>query len=114
SASFAVGVAIISKTRRFTKNFEAALFGNILGVRPEDLIILTGVTLLTVVVVFFLYKRLLFVTFDPEVAPTYGIAVDKVDAVFSLLLSAVIIASMQVLGVTMIAAAIVIPPVIAC
>jgi manganese/iron transport system permease protein/iron/zinc/copper transport system permease protein len=113
TASFAIGVAIISKTRRFTKNFEAALFGNILGVRPEDLIILAGVTIVTVVVVFFLYKRLLFVTFDPDVAPTYGIAVDKVDVVFSLLLSAGIIASMQVLGVTMIAAAIVIPAVIA-
>jgi manganese/iron transport system permease protein/iron/zinc/copper transport system permease protein len=112
TASFALGVAIISKTRRFTKNFEAALFGNILGVRPEDLAVLVGVTAVTIVVVFFLYKRLLFVTFDPEVAPTYGISVNRIDVVFALLLSAGIIASMQVLGVTMIAAAIVIPAVI--
>ena len=32
TASFAVGVALVSKTRSFTQNFEAALFGNILGV----------------------------------------------------------------------------------
>jgi ABC-type Mn2+/Zn2+ transport system permease subunit len=113
TASFAIGVALISRTRRFTKNFEAALFGNILGVTPEDVVVLAAVTALTGLAVFFLYKRLLFVTFDPEVAPTYGVRVGLIDAIFSLMLSAGIIASMQVLGVTMIAAAIVIPAVIA-
>jgi manganese/iron transport system permease protein/iron/zinc/copper transport system permease protein len=113
TASFAIGVAIISRVRRFTKNFEAALFGNILGVTPQDLLILGGVAALTVLVVFILYKQLLFVTFDPEVAPTYGISVNRVDVIFTFILSAAIIASMQVLGVTMIAAAIVIPAVTA-
>ena len=37
TASFAVGVALISKTRSFTRNFEAALFGNILGVTMHDI-----------------------------------------------------------------------------
>ena len=37
TASFAIGVALISKTRSFTRNFEAALFGNILGVTVIDL-----------------------------------------------------------------------------
>ena len=32
TASFAFGVALISQYRRFTRNFDAALFGNILGV----------------------------------------------------------------------------------
>jgi manganese/iron transport system permease protein/iron/zinc/copper transport system permease protein len=113
TASFAIGVAIISRVRKFTKNFEAALFGNILGVTPEDLLILGGVAALTVLVVFVLYKQLLFVTFDPEVAPTYGVPANRVDVIFTLMLTAGIIASMQVLGVTMIAAAIVIPAVTA-
>jgi manganese/iron transport system permease protein/iron/zinc/copper transport system permease protein len=113
TASFAIGVAIISRVRKFTKNFEAALFGNILGVTTEDLMVLGAVAALTVLGVFFLYKQLLFVTFDPEVAPTYGIAANRVDVVFTIILAAGIIASMQVLGVTMIAAAIVIPAVTA-
>lgn len=109
TASFAIGVAIISRARRFTKNFEAALFGNILGVTAQDLAVLGMVAALTAAGVFLLYKQLLFVTFDPEVAPTYGVPADRVDVAFLLMLSAAIIASMQVLGVTMIAAAIVIP-----
>jgi ABC-type Mn2+/Zn2+ transport system permease subunit len=113
TASFAIGVAVISRVRKFTKNFEAALFGNILGVTPQDLLVLAGVASVTLVAIFFLYKQLLFVTFDPEVAPTYGVRAGFVDVIFTLLLSASIIASMQVLGVTMIAAAIVIPAVTA-
>jgi manganese/iron transport system permease protein/iron/zinc/copper transport system permease protein len=111
TASFAVGVALISRVRKFTKNFEAALFGNVLGVTQQDLLILAAITVIAIVVIFFLYKQLLFVTFDPEVAPTYGVASNRVDAIFALILSAGVIASMQVLGVTMIAAAIVIPAV---
>lgn len=112
TASFAIGVVLISRVRRFTKNFEAALFGNILGVTPQDLLVLAGITAGAFAVIFFLYKQLLFVTFDPEVAPTYGVASNRVDAIFALVLSAAVIASMQVLGVTMIAAALIIPAVI--
>jgi ABC-type Mn2+/Zn2+ transport system permease subunit len=113
TASFAVGVALISRARRFTRNFEAALFGNVLGVQPEDVLVLAGVALLVGVAVFFAYRQLLFMTFDPEVAPLYGVPHAWVDALLSLILAATLIASIQVLGVTMVAAIIVIPAVTA-
>jgi ABC-type Mn2+/Zn2+ transport system permease subunit len=113
TASFAIGVALISRVRRFTRNFEAALFGNILGVTNEDLGVLVGVGLLVVLTIFLLYKQLLFTTFDPEVARFYGIKTNRVEAWFSLLLAATIIASIQVMGVTLIAAAIVVPAIVA-
>ena len=47
TASFAIGVALISRYRHFTRNFDAALFGNILGVSPEDVIVVALVTLVT-------------------------------------------------------------------
>src|SRR5215212_788408 len=71
TASFALGVAIISRARQFTKNFEAALFGNVLGVSREDLYVIAGAALVCAVVIFFTYKQLLFATFDPEVAAVY-------------------------------------------
>ena len=55
TASFALGVAIISKTRSFQRNFESALFGNILGVTPLDLIVIAVVTIVVTVAVFFGY-----------------------------------------------------------
>jgi len=109
TASFAVGVALISRTRSFTTNFEAALFGNILGVTPLDLGVVTGVTLLVAAFILLFYKRLLFVTFDPEVAPIFGIRAGLVDSLFALALAATIVASINVVGVTLIAATLIIP-----
>ncbi|MBI3732311.1 MAG: metal ABC transporter permease [Chloroflexi bacterium] len=113
TASFAVGVALISRVRKFSTNFEAALFGNVLGVTQADVWVIAGVLLASAVLVFFVYKQLLFVTFDRDVARIYGVRVEWVDTLLSLALAATIIVSMQTLGVTLIAAAIVIPPIVA-
>jgi ABC-type Mn2+/Zn2+ transport system permease subunit len=113
TASFAVGVALISRYRRFTRSFDAALFGNILGVTEQDVWVVAGVTLMIAAIVFFLYKQLLFTTFDADVARVYGIRTDWVDTLFALILAAALIVSMQILGVTLIAAALVIPAITA-
>ncbi|MFQ5436872.1 MAG: metal ABC transporter permease [Anaerolineae bacterium] len=113
TASFAIGVALISRYRRFTQSFDAALFGNILGVTATDVWVIAGVTLLVVLIIFLLYKQLLFTTFDSEVAQVYGVSTGWVETWFALILAAAIIASIQILGVTMIAAALVIPAITA-
>ncbi len=113
TASFAVGVALISRYRRFTQSFDAALFGNILGVTIHDVLAVAGVTLMVGAIIFCLYRQLLFTTFDAEVAQIYGVPTAWVDTLFSLALAAALIASMQILGVTLIAAALVIPAITA-
>ncbi|GIU98696.1 MAG: membrane protein [Actinomycetota bacterium] len=113
SASFAVGIAIISVIGTFTRNFEAALFGNVLGVTLADVWIVAGVAAFAAAVVFFRYRELLFSTFDPEVAEVSGVRTGQVDALLAVTLAATITVTMNVLGVTLIAATLVIPPVIA-
>ncbi|MFQ5468737.1 MAG: metal ABC transporter permease [Gammaproteobacteria bacterium] len=113
TAFFALGVAIISRVRNFTQSFEAALFGNILGVTGEDLVLIAAVTIFTMLTVFFMYKPLLFTTFDNEAAKVFGIKTGWIQLVFSLILTLAIIASMNVVGVTMIAATLVIPAITA-
>jgi manganese/iron transport system permease protein len=109
TASFAIGVAGISRQRRFTRNFEAALFGNVLGIAPADLWMIAGVAMASILAILILYKPLLFSTFDEEVAEVYGVPTHWVNALFALILAAVIIVSMQVMGVTLIAAALIMP-----
>jgi manganese/iron transport system permease protein/iron/zinc/copper transport system permease protein len=109
TASFAVGVALMSRMRRFMRDVEAALFGNVLGVATQDLLIISVVTLLAGVAVTWLYKPLLFSTFDEEVAQVSGVPTRRVQLVFSCILAFAVLASVQVLGVTLIAAALVIP-----
>ncbi|MCH7652663.1 MAG: metal ABC transporter permease [Chloroflexi bacterium] len=113
TASFALGIALISRFKGFTLSFEAALFGNILGVSETDLIAIIIVATFTSAIVFVGYKYFLFSTFEPDVARFYGVPTGWMDTLFSLILAATIVVSMQILGVTMLASAIVIPPVIA-
>jgi manganese/iron transport system permease protein/iron/zinc/copper transport system permease protein len=113
TALFALGVALISGYHAFTTNFDAALFGNILGVTNGQLLVLLAVTVVTVGAIFFAYRKLLFVTFDPEVADAYGVRSRRVDALFALILAATVVSTMRILGVTLIAATIVIPAVVA-
>ena len=110
TASFALGVALISKKRAFTRNFEAALFGNILGVSRQDILVIAIVTVTVGLGIFFFYKQLLFTTFDEEIAAVSGVPTRWVETGFALGLAATIVASMNIVGVTLIAAAIVIPP----
>ena len=109
TAIFALGVAIISKLRNFKQNFEAALFGNILGITEQDLMIIALVTCITVVTMFFTYRMLLFSTFDQEAARIFGINTGLAQLLLSLLLTLVIIVSLNVTGVTMVAATLIAP-----
>jgi ABC-type Mn2+/Zn2+ transport system permease subunit len=113
TASFALGIAVLSRMNRFVQNFEASLFGNILGVKEQQLLAVIIVGILVSVSIFFLYKQLLFTTFDEQTAYVYGVRTQWIDTYFSLALASTTIVSMQVLGVTLIAAAIVIPPITA-
>src|SRR4029079_9040422 len=107
TASFAVGGALISKTRSFTRNFEAALFGNILGVTTLDLIVVGIVTVGVAAFIALFYKRLLFVAISLQVAPIYGVDIRLVDTLFALAMAATIVASINVVCVTLIAATLV-------
>jgi ABC-type Mn2+/Zn2+ transport system permease subunit len=109
TASFALGLALIQLHGSPDRNPDAALFGNVLGVGTEDIWIVVGVSLLAAAVVGLRYRALLFVTFDPEVADASGVRVTRVDALLMLVLAASILASMNVMGVTLIAAAVVVP-----
>ncbi|MGQ0464119.1 MAG: metal ABC transporter permease [Sporichthyaceae bacterium] len=113
TASFALGVAMIAHYGNRGPSFDAALFGSILGVRPLDLWVLASVFLGVLGVVVARYRALLFVSFDPDVAGAHGVKVARVDALLMALLSAAILTSLNVIGVTLVAAALVIPAVAA-
>jgi manganese/iron transport system permease protein/iron/zinc/copper transport system permease protein len=112
SASFAIGIILISVQRTFVVNFEALLWGNVLGVAAVDVLVVLGVAVATSAFVFLSYRQLLFATFDPEVAEVSGVRTARVDMMLAVALTATIAATMNVIGVTMIAAMLVIPPVI--
>ena len=113
TASFALGLALIQLTGASGQNAEAALFGNVLGVSSGDIWVVLAVTTFAAAVIFFRYQDLLFTTFDPEVAAASGVPAGRTDSLLMLVLAVSILASMNIMGVTLIAAAIVTPAVVA-
>ena len=113
TASFALGVALFARFGSSGPSFENALFGSILGISPQQIIALTAVSLLAVAFVFLRYRALVFSTFDPEVADVSGVRVNRLEAQLMIVLSLSILATLTIIGVTLVAAMLVIPAVIA-
>ena len=84
TSAFAIGVLLISLKRSFTLDFDAALFGEPLGITNGDVWVIVGVTAMVGAMFFIWWKPLLFITFDRDVAGAYGVSVHWVEAMFAL------------------------------
>lgn len=113
TASFAMGLALQARFGQAQRSIDAVLFGNVLGVFPSDIFAVAGVGVASAVVVVVLYRKLLFTTFDPEVAGVSGVNVPGMEAVLMVLLSATILVTVRVIGVLLISALLVLPAVTA-
>ena len=113
TASFALGVALLTKFGNKGATFDAALFGSINGVADSDIYLLIGALLFAVVVFTALYRAFLFSTFDPEVADVSGVNVKRMDSLLMVVLTLSILSSLTIIGVTLVAATLVIPAVVA-
>jgi len=113
TASFALGVALLTRFGNKGPSFDALLFGSINGVSTSDLLLLAGALLFAGGVFTVLYRAFLFSTFDPEVADVSGVSVRRMDALLMLVLSVSILATLKIIGVTLVAATLVIPAVVA-
>ena len=113
TASFALGVVLLTKFGSRSQSFDAALFGSILGVSRTDVLVVFGVTVAAILTVLLKYRALLFTTFDPEVADVSGVSVARIDGLLMVVLSAAILVTLNVIGVILVAATLVIPAVVA-
>lgn len=112
-ASFALGVALFAKFGTSGPSFENALFGSILGITTGQIVGLVAVIILSTGFIVLRYRALLFSTFDPDVAQVSGVNVGRIEAALMVVLSLAILATLTVIGVTLVAAMLVIPAVIA-
>ncbi len=112
TASFALGVALLTRFGTKGPAFDALLFGSINGVGTDDLLLLLGALLFAGATFTVLYRAFLFTTFDPDVADVSGVSVRRMDALLMFVLSVSILATLQIIGVTLVAATLVIPAVV--
>ncbi len=109
TAMFAAGLAVISVAQPRGIDLFHILFGNVLGVSSGDLVLtaVSGGLVLAIVVV--LFRPLHLWSFDPLTARAVGLRVDLLEYVFTALLSATIVASLQAVGLLLVIAMLITP-----
>ena len=114
TGSFAVGTLFIDLGGGFAfVDINSYLFGNI-SITDDRSVTLMGVLLLTVVgVVAAAYRPLVYITFDEETAQAVQFNVGGYNLVLIVLTALVIVGAMQILGVILVAAMLVVPVAVA-
>ncbi|HEY6165759.1 MAG TPA: metal ABC transporter permease [Nitrososphaeraceae archaeon] len=109
SAGLAVGVILIGLAGGFTLDLYSFLFGSILLVSMQDQEIILVASALILSILYFIYRELVYIAFDQEQAQVSGINVSRLNYIFIVLASIVVITSIRLVGVLLISSLIVIP-----
>ena len=109
AGAFALGIALLSLQRSYAVDLAHLLFGNLLGLTAADLWLTAGLGLLVVLTVLALYKELLVLSFDPDLAVTLRLPVGFLQNLLLVLIAVVIVASLQAVGVALVLAMLVTP-----
>ena len=109
SSGLAIGIVLISLSGGFNLDLFSFLFGSILLVNLQDLIMISIVSGLVLVTMSLIYKKLTYVTFDEEQAAVGGLSVRNINYLFIVIASVTVIASIRLVGVLLISSLIVIP-----
>jgi zinc transport system permease protein len=109
SSTMALGVALISLSHTYQVDLFGYLFGNILSVSLGDLWLLAAIAVFALAGVGLLFKELLFVAFDEEVARASGLPVTALSFLLLTCLALAVVAAIRVVGIILVEALLVIP-----
>lgn len=109
TATMALGIIIHSAFAKNKTDLLSFLFGNILLLTKEDLILSIGLLLITAPLILIPFKKWLFLTYDEEGAITSGINAKLYHYLFFILLSLLIVTSIKLAGTILIETLLLVP-----
>ncbi|WP_323191514.1 metal ABC transporter permease [Halostella sp. PRR32] len=109
TGGFALGSVLISLEGGISVGIRQYLFGSLATVTEENVRHLVVLTLLVVGTVAVTYKQLTYATFDETAARVGGIDVTLYNRVLVVLTAGVVVAAMQIMGIILVAAMLVVP-----
>lgn len=110
--TFALGLGLLflSLYAGYAERVYSILFGQIIGISQQDVLITAGASLGTLLALLLLFRPLLFSSFDPELARARGVPVRLLSLVFLVLLAMTISLAVQVVGSLLIFTLLIGPP----
>lgn len=106
--SIGIGITLVSMGKT-NANINSFLFGSILTVTKDDLFIMLVLSIISILVLYKLYNKLVYITFDEEGAKVANIRVKLINYVFALLVGATISVSIRVMGILVMSSMIALP-----
>jgi len=110
--TFALGLGILflSLYNGYAQQAYSILFGTILGISRQDVLVTALFSLLIILGILILWRPLLFSSFDPEMAEARGVPLRTIAGLFLVLVALTVSVAMQVVGVLLVFALLVGPP----
>ncbi len=107
--AMALGVVLISVSPAYRQDLMAYLFGDILSVRPGEVLPLGALALVGLGLVAYWFKELLYLGVDEEAARAAGVPAVFLRFLLLTLLAVTIVASVRLVGIVLVSAFLVIP-----
>lgn len=107
--SLALGLVVVSLVETSTFNINSFLFGDILALSETDLVLVGVMTVAISLTLTIYWRRLVSITIHEDLARVEGLPVDSLKWLFLMLLAVLIAIGMQIVGVLLITALLIIP-----
>jgi manganese/iron transport system permease protein len=107
--AFALGILIISRQEGYIVDLFSFVFGNVLGVGRDDLLLIAVVGAGVLVLVAVFYKELLFTAYDPSMAAAAGLPVATMQYGLLGLIALTIVIALKAVGIVLVVAMLVTP-----
>ncbi|MEN6567378.1 MAG: metal ABC transporter permease [Veillonellales bacterium] len=105
----ALAVLFSSMSKANNMNLMSYLFGSIVTVNLLDVEVIIGLAAVVLLIMRYIFKELLFMTFDEEAATVSGLPVRKINLIIALLTALTVSISMRIVGVLLVAALMIVP-----
>jgi zinc/manganese transport system permease protein len=109
AAATGLGLFFSSLATKSSSTVTNVLFGNLLAVTHQQLMIFAGAVVVLAAVVAFVYRPLLFASVNPEVAEAKGVPVRALSVIFMALLGLAVTMAVQAVGTLLLFALVVTP-----
>ena len=107
--ALALGIIAVARLERLRIDLMGYLFGDILAVSIQDLILIYALVAITAAVLAWIWRPLLSATVLEDVAAVEGVPVTRVRLIFALLIAAAIAVGMKVVGILLVVSLLIVP-----
>jgi zinc transport system permease protein len=109
TSGMALGIILISLRRGYQPELIGYLFGNILAIRRQDLILIVVISLLIMAFVLTQKRKLTLLALDREMAYMAGVNPNFYQLLLYIMLAAALVLGIRVLGIILVSAILIIP-----